>query len=74
MNIEAFGPAANCRLGATDAGEVNIARNQRRQSGRATADEDRLYGESLVFEEAPGNGDAKRQLVVPGKTDKDDPE
>src|SRR5215831_19386617 len=36
------------------------------------ADKNRFYGEALIFKEAFSYGDAKRQLVVPGKADEDD--
>jgi hypothetical protein len=45
-----------------------------RQGGRTAADKNWLHRETLIFEISFGHGDTKRQLVVPGKADKDDTE
>src|SRR4030095_1408750 len=74
LQIEAAGVAADRRLSAADAGEVDVSRHQCGDGDRSTADKDRFERESLVFEETFGDSDAKRQLVVPREADEDDPE
>ena len=62
------------RLGAANAGEVDVSRRPSCERGRPAADKDRLHREALIPEKTFGDGDAERQLVVPGKADKDDAE
>ena len=71
VDVQAFGPAPNRRLGAANAGEVNIAGDQSCQGGRPAADKDRFHRKALISKEPFGYGDAKRELIVPGKADKD---
>ena len=72
VQVEAAGVAADRRLGAANAGEVDVSRNQSRDRYWAAAHEDRFESESLVLEKAFGDGDVNGQLVVPREADEDD--
>jgi hypothetical protein len=74
LQIEATGVAADRRLGAADAGEVDVSRDQCGDRYRSAADKDRFERQSVVFEETFGDSDAKRQLVIPREADEDDAE